>query len=102
MCRRTTRKPSIGSDAQLTKTTTTVGRWLSLMYRDGNGVPQDHVRSYLWENLAAEQEGQTRLSRRDAAEFRDFSKNRLTPAGFAEAEKLAAGLEVGAACRSAS
>jgi TPR repeat protein len=28
--------------------------WVGFMYRDGNGVPQDYVRAYMWLTLAAQ------------------------------------------------
>lgn len=56
---------------------------LGVFYDNGLGVPQDHVRAYMWLNLSAAQ------GREGAAAFRDLIARRMTPAQIAEAQKLA-------------
>src|SRR5215468_8296538 len=56
---------------------------LGVLYDNGLGVPQDHIRSYMWFDLSATQ------GRDGAAAFRDLVKRRMTPGQIAEAQKLA-------------
>ena len=56
---------------------------LGVFYDNGLGVPQDHIRSYMWFDLSAAQ------GRDGAAAFRDLVKRRMTPGQIAEAQKLA-------------
>jgi len=56
---------------------------LGVFYDNGLGVPQDHIRSYMWFDLSATQ------GRDGAAAFRDLVKRRMTPGQIAEAQKLA-------------
>lgn len=64
---------------------------LGLMYRDGQGVPQDFVHAHLWLNLAAAA-GQS-----DAATARDELTRRMDPGQIAEAQRLAAAWQPGSA-----
>ena len=57
---------------------------LGVMYANGRGVPQDHVRAHMWANLAAAQ-GQDE----DHRETRELIAEMMTPAQIAEAQKLA-------------
>lgn len=57
---------------------------LGLLYRDGNGVPQDFVRAHQWLNLAAA------AGQADAATARDELALRMAPSQIAEAQRLAA------------
>jgi len=56
---------------------------LGVFYDNGLGVPQDHIRSYMWFDLSAAQ------GRDGAAAFRDLTARRMTPGQIAEAQKLA-------------
>jgi TPR repeat protein len=56
---------------------------LGVFYDNGLGVPQDHIRSYMWFDLSAAQ------GRDGAAAFRDLVARRMTPGQIAEAQKLA-------------
>jgi TPR repeat protein len=53
------------------------------MYDNGQGVPQDYVRAYMWFNSAAAQGLQ------GAEEDRDQVAQQMTAAQIAEAQKLA-------------
>jgi TPR repeat protein len=55
---------------------------LGVFYDNGLGVPQDHIRSYMWFDLSAAQ------GRDGAAAFRDLVARRMTPGQIAEAQKL--------------
>ncbi len=56
---------------------------LGLMYRKGQGVPQDYVLAHMWANLAAAQGHENAIKNRDTAE------ELMTPAQLAEAQRLA-------------
>jgi len=56
---------------------------LGFMYANGEGVPQDYVRAYMWFNLSAAQ------GNPPAAKDRDDIAKRMTHAQIAEAQKLA-------------
>jgi peptidoglycan hydrolase-like protein with peptidoglycan-binding domain len=58
-------------------------RLLGLMYRDGDGVPKDDVRAYMWLELAA------RRNQYGAADLRDELAERMLPWQVEEAKKLA-------------
>jgi len=64
---------------------------LGLMYRDGQGVPQDFVRAHLWLNLAAA------AGDSEAASARDELSQRMDRAQLAEAQRLAADWRPGSA-----
>jgi TPR repeat protein len=53
------------------------------LYGNGQGVPQDDVRAYLWFNLSAAQ------GAKDAVADRDIAAQRMTTEQIAEAQKLA-------------
>ena len=57
---------------------------LGIMYKNGEGVPQDYVQAHMWLNLAASHE---RMS--DAVKERETSPFQNGPAQNAEAQKLA-------------
>jgi TPR repeat protein len=61
---------------------------LGTMYGDGHGVPQDYVQAHMWFNLAAAQYADAK-DRDRAAQARDFTATKMTPAQLAEAQKLA-------------
>ena len=56
---------------------------LGYMYGNGLGVPKDFVKAYMWYHIASES------GHRGALGKRDFTKNHMTPAQVAEAQKLA-------------
>jgi peptidoglycan hydrolase-like protein with peptidoglycan-binding domain len=56
---------------------------VGLMYRDGQGMPQDYVRAHQWLNLAAA------AGQEDAAQARDELTQRMDPSQIAEAQRLA-------------
>jgi TPR repeat protein len=58
---------------------------LALMYSQGKGVPEDVVRAYMYFNLAAADE---RAFTTNAAEKREFTAKRMTPAQIAEAQRM--------------
>ncbi len=62
---------------------------LGLMYRNGEGVPQDYVQAHRWLNLAAS--NFLPAEKRDkAVESRDdVFAERMTPAQLSEAQQLA-------------
>ncbi|MFQ5785388.1 MAG: tetratricopeptide repeat protein [Alphaproteobacteria bacterium] len=58
--------------------------WLGIMYFEGEGVPQDRVRAYMWLSLAAEQ------GNRGARAGRDGIAHRMSKDQIAAAKALAA------------
>ena len=56
---------------------------LGLMYYQGQGVPQDYVKSYMWFNLA--EKGGVKFG----VDPRDTLAKNMTPEHIAEAQKLA-------------
>ncbi len=56
---------------------------LGAMYIAGQGVPKDYVLAHMWVNLAAGQGNEKATMRRD------FLEKLMTPAQFAEAQRLA-------------
>ncbi len=60
---------------------------LGVMYRDGQGVPQDYVEAHMWLNLSAS--ASAGKERDKAVKTRDMVADRMTPAQIAEAQKLA-------------
>jgi len=71
---------------------------LGIMYRDGDGEPQNYVQAYIWFNLAATQGNNLALKKRDinaeithrwASANRDWLAERMTPADISEAQRLA-------------
>ncbi len=56
---------------------------LGVMYRIGQGVPEDFVRAHMWANLAAAQGNEL------ARKARDIVAKKMTPAQLAEAQRLA-------------
>lgn len=56
---------------------------LGLFYDNGLGVPQDHIRAYMWLSLAAAQ------GRENAAALRDLIARRMTGAQIMQAQELA-------------
>ena len=56
---------------------------LGVMYGNGNAVPRDYTRAYMWFDLAAMAGYQGAVNNRDAA------AHHMTPAQIAEAQKLA-------------
>ena len=60
---------------------------LGVMYRSGQGVPQNYVQAHMWLNLAASRHSPGK-DRDKAVEGRDALAERMTPAQIAEAEKL--------------
>ena len=60
---------------------------LGVMYADGRGVPQDYVEAHMWLNLAASR--LTGEKREGAVRGRDLVAGQMTPAQFAEAQRLA-------------
>jgi TPR repeat protein len=57
------------------------------MYRNGNGVPQDHVQAHTWYNLAASRAAGEAGER--AAQGCDIVAGRMDPTQIAEAQRLA-------------
>jgi TPR repeat protein len=57
---------------------------LGWMYNNGQGVLQDYVRAHMWFNIAASS-GKSK----NASKNRDIVAKRMTPAQFADAQKLA-------------
>src|SRR5215813_1146065 len=55
---------------------------LGVMYENGWGVTQNHLRAHVWFSLAAAR------GDRDAATNRDIAAAKLTPAQIAEAQRL--------------
>jgi hypothetical protein len=60
---------------------------LGVLYANGQGVPQDYVRAYMWYNLAAAHSLGT--GDKLGADDQDVVARRMTPAQIAEAKKLA-------------
>lgn len=58
--------------------------WFGIMYFEGNGVPRDHLRAYLWLSLAAEG------GNRAAKISRSGIARRLSATEIAEAERMIA------------
>ena len=56
---------------------------LGIAYNNGDGVPKDYARAYMWFSLAAAAGDPT------AAEYRDTVERSMSPAQIAEAQKLA-------------
>jgi TPR repeat protein len=56
---------------------------LGAMYAKGYGVPQNFVLAYMWLDLAAADGNE------DAATYRDFVSDQMTPDQLAEAQRLA-------------
>ena len=63
---------------------------LGFLYRDGLGVPQDHVEAHIWLNLAASQ--LTGQSRERAVAVRDALAEVMTSAALREAQRRARAL----------
>ena len=59
---------------------------LGVMHVRGEGVPQDYVRAYMWDSLAAAHS--TGDAQKSRAENRDEIAGRMTPAQLAEAQRL--------------
>lgn len=59
---------------------------LGLLYRDGNGVPEDLVRAYMWFNLSTAHFNGT--MQKLAAQFRDGVVPYMTPSEIADAQRL--------------
>jgi TPR repeat protein len=63
---------------------------LGLMYKEGQGVPQDYVQAYMWLTLAASHCDASEKGLIDAAGAeRDKLAAKMTPAQAAEAQRLA-------------
>jgi TPR repeat protein len=60
---------------------------LGMLYRDGQGVPQDDGRAYMWFSLAAAHS--TDELQKMSVDNRDKVVRNMTPAQIAEAERLA-------------
>ncbi len=56
---------------------------LGFMYGNAQGVPKDYVLAHMWLNLVAAK------GLKDAGELCDLLEKRMTPAQFAEAQRLA-------------
>ena len=56
---------------------------LGVMYSNGEGVPQNDIRAYVWYSVAATQGGE------DARGNRDIVSERLSPAGREQAQQIA-------------
>jgi len=56
---------------------------LGVMYRDGEGTPQDYVLAHKWPNLAAAS------GNKEAADSRDTTAKMMTPQQISEAQKMA-------------
>ena len=56
---------------------------LGVMYVNGDGVPVNNIRAYMWWSLAKAQ------GHENAADNRDIVKNEMTPAQIAKAQELA-------------
>jgi TPR repeat protein len=56
---------------------------LGVMYSNGQGVVQDYVRAHMWFNIAASN------GYKDAAKNRDIIAERMTPADFSKAQRMA-------------
>ena len=62
---------------------------LGFMYHDGEGVPKDLKRAYMWFYLAASNLPADRQSFLDAMEARDLTAKAMTPEQIAEARDMA-------------
>jgi len=63
---------------------------LGLMYAKGQGVPQDYVLAHMWSNLATSRyPASEKEDREQAVRNRDRVSSMMTPAQFAEAQRLA-------------
>ena len=60
---------------------------LGVMYKDGQGVPQDFVQAYMWLNLAVSQLAGMKESD-VAVKLRDWVASKMTPAQIAQAQRL--------------
>jgi TPR repeat protein len=56
---------------------------LGIMYANGDGVPQNNVRGYIWWSVAAAQ------GEEDAKRNRDIVAKRLTPDQLTQAQQIA-------------
>ncbi len=63
-------------------------RMLGVMYGKGQGVPQDYVQAHVWFNLAASRHSPGK-DRDLAVKARELLAEIMTPAQFAEAQRLA-------------
>ena len=62
---------------------------LGIMYAKGQGVPQDYVLAYMWSNLATSRyPASEKEDREQAVRNRDRVSSMMTPAQFAEAQRL--------------
>ncbi len=61
---------------------------LGVLYRNGQGVPQDYVQAHMWLNLAASRHFPGE-ERDQSVKNRDIIAKRMTPAQISEARKLA-------------
>ena len=61
---------------------------LGLLYRDGQGVPQDWAEAYFWLDLAAAGKLRAMLAK-DAAKQRDKAASHLTPAELTREQERA-------------
>ena len=62
---------------------------LGFSYQNGQGVPQDDVLAHMWFDLAASRSAGWKEMREEAMKARDDIASRMTPAGIAEAQRLA-------------
>jgi uncharacterized protein len=64
--------------------------FLGLMYRDGQGVPQDYIRAHMWFNLAALGTSPPWFGFQDhVVKNRDEVAAKMTPAQIADAQRMA-------------
>ncbi|HEY5330085.1 MAG TPA: SEL1-like repeat protein [Acidobacteriaceae bacterium] len=61
---------------------------LGLLYRDGQGMPQDWAEAYFWLDLAAAGKLRAMLAK-DAAKQRDKASSHLTPADLSREQERA-------------
>ena len=64
-------------------------RALGFMFHDGEGVPQDYVRSYMWFYLAATLYPGDSQDFKDTMEARDTAADSMTPAQIETAQAMA-------------
>jgi len=62
---------------------------LGFMYHEGEGVPKDLVRAYMWFFLAASNVPADQQGFHDAMFARDFTAKKMTPEQIAEARDMA-------------
>lgn len=62
---------------------------LGFMYHDGEGVPKDYVRAYMWFYLAASNLIANGQEFRDAIEARDLTAKAMSPAQIELAKEMA-------------